>query len=435
MTLRVRVTARDTAFNSGVTRATRTQWWTAGASSRAPAPQRHADTPNGTQAEGTSRTFTISPSTNYKVADVLVDNVSVGTPASYDLQRDQREPHTLAASFAPITWTITTSAGALPVRSRRQVAEREPGIVARSSRSRRRRAHVNDVSSTACPWARSRATRSATSSRAHDRGELRGRPALLTVTHTGTGINHPIADLAQYAYGTAVTVTAIARAGLGGDGWTGDTTMTGNPLADGRRSARSPRTSWTSPRRAWTCCCRPAVRPGTWARPRPSSGSRRTTPAWTRWTSTSRRVGHGGSPRYGIAHGLANAPARTRGTVQPPATQNGPCARHRARRGGQRLERHAQTAVTVARSEHRRRRGWRRSTFAARASEAESFGRRGAAHVLAAAVGTARVEVLGRERPPHPSDVRRVLRRPPLVALGRTVADGTRARRGSTSRD
>ncbi|TSA24983.1 hypothetical protein D4R75_00385, partial [bacterium] len=60
---------------------------------------------------GSSLAFTITPTTGYHVADVLVDNVSVGALSSYTFA-DIVVGHSIAASFAINTYTISASAGA-----------------------------------------------------------------------------------------------------------------------------------------------------------------------------------------------------------------------------------------------------------------------------------------------------------------------------------
>lgn len=60
---------------------------------------------------GDSPAFSISPNTGYHIADVLVDNVSKGPISSYTFP-NVTAPHTIAASFAIDTFTITASAGA-----------------------------------------------------------------------------------------------------------------------------------------------------------------------------------------------------------------------------------------------------------------------------------------------------------------------------------
>src|SRR5205085_11034688 len=69
--------------------------------------------PNGAVAvdyDGT-QAYTITPSAHYHVADVLVDGVSVGAVSSYTFTNVVAN-HTISASFAIDTYTITASAGA-----------------------------------------------------------------------------------------------------------------------------------------------------------------------------------------------------------------------------------------------------------------------------------------------------------------------------------
>ena len=60
---------------------------------------------------GGSQAFTITPSTGYHVADVLVDGVSAGAITSFTFTNVTGN-HTIAASFAINTFTITATAGA-----------------------------------------------------------------------------------------------------------------------------------------------------------------------------------------------------------------------------------------------------------------------------------------------------------------------------------
>jgi hypothetical protein len=68
--------------------------------------------PSGSVAAsyGSTPSFTITPNTGYHIADVLVDNVSVGAVASYTFSAVAAN-HTIAASFAIDEFTITASAG------------------------------------------------------------------------------------------------------------------------------------------------------------------------------------------------------------------------------------------------------------------------------------------------------------------------------------
>jgi len=59
---------------------------------------------------GSSQTYTITPSTGYKIANVLVDGVSVGAVSSYAFSNVTAN-HTIAATFSTLTYTITASAG------------------------------------------------------------------------------------------------------------------------------------------------------------------------------------------------------------------------------------------------------------------------------------------------------------------------------------
>ena len=59
---------------------------------------------------GSSRTYSISPNTGYRISGVLVDNVSAGTPSAYSFNNISAN-HTIAVSFSLVTNTITASAG------------------------------------------------------------------------------------------------------------------------------------------------------------------------------------------------------------------------------------------------------------------------------------------------------------------------------------
>lgn len=59
---------------------------------------------------GASQTFSITPSTGYHIADVLVDSASVGAVTTYPFPSVTAN-HSISATFAINTYTITTSAG------------------------------------------------------------------------------------------------------------------------------------------------------------------------------------------------------------------------------------------------------------------------------------------------------------------------------------
>ncbi len=68
--------------------------------------------PNGVTslANAANQTFTITPYAHYYVADVLVDDVSVGATTTYTFSNITAD-HTISATFATTTHTITSSAG------------------------------------------------------------------------------------------------------------------------------------------------------------------------------------------------------------------------------------------------------------------------------------------------------------------------------------
>jgi hypothetical protein len=61
---------------------------------------------------GANQTFLIAANTGYHVADVIVDGASQGALASYTFNNVTAAGHTIAATFALNTYTITTSPGA-----------------------------------------------------------------------------------------------------------------------------------------------------------------------------------------------------------------------------------------------------------------------------------------------------------------------------------
>ena len=65
---------------------------------------------NVTVIEGNSEEFTITPNAGYHIADVRVDGHSVGTNSVYEFP-SVTEGHTIAASFAANTFTITATSG------------------------------------------------------------------------------------------------------------------------------------------------------------------------------------------------------------------------------------------------------------------------------------------------------------------------------------
>ena len=64
-----------------------------------------------TLSGGASQNFTITPTTGYTVSDVQVDGKTIGAPTSYTFS-NVFASHTISATFTPITYTITPTAGA-----------------------------------------------------------------------------------------------------------------------------------------------------------------------------------------------------------------------------------------------------------------------------------------------------------------------------------
>jgi hypothetical protein len=72
-----------------------------------------AISPSGavTVNSGASQTFSFTPATGYQVSSVLVDGAAITTASSHSFS-DVTASHTISVSFAPITYTISPSAGA-----------------------------------------------------------------------------------------------------------------------------------------------------------------------------------------------------------------------------------------------------------------------------------------------------------------------------------
>ena len=64
-----------------------------------------------TVTQGATQSFTITPATCYTIADVKVDGISVGVVAGYTFASVTAN-HTIAASFAVITYSVSATAGA-----------------------------------------------------------------------------------------------------------------------------------------------------------------------------------------------------------------------------------------------------------------------------------------------------------------------------------
>ncbi len=177
-----------------------------------------------------NKTYTITPDANYHVADVLVDGASVGAVTTYTFTGVVAN-HTIAASFALDTRTITASAGSGGAISPLGAVVVNYGADQSFTITPDGGYHVADV--------------------LVDGGSV---GAVTTYTFTGVTTSHTIAasfavttfgltlnvvgggtvakspDLASYPQGSSVTLTPGANAGWAFAGWSGDTTGVIDPL-------------------------------------------------------------------------------------------------------------------------------------------------------------------------------------------------------------
>jgi len=65
---------------------------------------------NVTVNHGSNRTFTISPATGFQISDVRIDNISVGPVPTYTFSSISAN-HTISATFAVATYSVTAGAG------------------------------------------------------------------------------------------------------------------------------------------------------------------------------------------------------------------------------------------------------------------------------------------------------------------------------------
>ncbi len=106
------VSATDLAGNEGLTTVTYSVAAAPTFTITASAGLNGSISPDGAQTvdSGADQTFTITPDSGYHVADVLVDGSSVGAVTSYPFTNVTAD-HTISASFAIDSFTITASAG------------------------------------------------------------------------------------------------------------------------------------------------------------------------------------------------------------------------------------------------------------------------------------------------------------------------------------
>ena len=161
---------------------------------------------------------------------MLVDGVSVGAVTSYTFTNVTAN-HTIAASFAIDTYTITASAGAGGIID-------PAGDVAGELRRRTRRSPSSRTAATTSTTCWSTASRSARSA-SYTFTNVTANHTIsasfevvtytLTVTIVGNGSVTKTPDQPSYIYSTQVTLTATADPGWHFTGWSGDITGTTSP--------------------------------------------------------------------------------------------------------------------------------------------------------------------------------------------------------------
>jgi hypothetical protein len=184
---------------------------------------------------GATRAFTITPGSGYHVADVLVDGSSVGAVASYSFT-NVLAGHSISATFAVNTYTVTPSAGANGT-----ISPSVPQTVNRNatiSFTVAPNGGYTIASVTGCGGALSGSTYTTGAVTANCTVSASFTSAAsntLTVNRTGSGsvVSLPAGiDCGQicsagFAGGTAVSLTATPASGWTFAGWTGACTGTG----------------------------------------------------------------------------------------------------------------------------------------------------------------------------------------------------------------
>ena len=180
--------------------------------------------------QGANLTCTMTPSTGYHVAGVLVDGVSAGAVTSYSF-KNVTANHTIAASFAINTYTITASAG-----PNGSIAPAGAVTVAYGGSQAFAIApaagyHVADVLVDGSSVGAVTGYDFPNVIADHTIGASFGvesYPLAVAVTGSGTVARTP--DQADYSYGASVVLTATPATGYHFDAWGGDAGGSANPL-------------------------------------------------------------------------------------------------------------------------------------------------------------------------------------------------------------
>ena len=179
---------------------------------------------------GANQTFTITPNANYHVLDVLVDGASAGAVTTYTFT-NVTVNHTIAASFAIDTRTITASAGASRSISPTGTVTVSYGANQTFTMTPSTGYHLADVlvdgSSVGAvtPYAFTNVTANHTIA-----ASFAINMYTLTVVVTGNGSISKSPNMALYPHGTCVTLTASPAFGFTFMGWSGAGTGTTNPI-------------------------------------------------------------------------------------------------------------------------------------------------------------------------------------------------------------
>ncbi len=173
---------------------------------------------------GSDREFTVGASTGYIIEDVLVDGVSQGAVDSYTFENVTTD-HTITASFLPIAYTITATAGANGTIAPSGPTQVYYGNDQAFTITPDLHCHVADVLvDGVSAGARTSYTFSAVDSAHTIQAVFAVDTHILTILRDGdgTGTTTPSVGTHEYNYGTVVDLSASPSVSSVFAGWTGD---------------------------------------------------------------------------------------------------------------------------------------------------------------------------------------------------------------------